>query len=148
MTIDHEHADLSITRLVSTGMQSPRRSVSNGIAIWKTLKWRKGQRWKYLGRRDNFQQPKCLNSKQIIPAQRTKPPNAPSTCCQHNQARRRQHCAFISWGRGGYPRVTNLETAGCWFQFYLLRETQVHGSCWASFPYLHYLEIFRFLRGT
>lgn len=53
MTIDHEHADLSITRFVSTGMQSPRRSVSNGIAIWKTLEWRKGQRWKYLGRRDN-----------------------------------------------------------------------------------------------
>ncbi len=43
--------------------------------------------------------------------------------------------------------MTNLETAGCWFQFYLLRETQVQGSCWASFPYLLCLEIFRFLRG-
>jgi len=49
MTIDHEHADLSITRLVSTGMQSPRRSVSNGIAIWKDIEVAEGAAVEVLG---------------------------------------------------------------------------------------------------
>ncbi len=49
MTIDHEHADLSIIRFVSTGMQSPRRSVSNGIAIWKDIEVAEGAAVEVLG---------------------------------------------------------------------------------------------------
>jgi len=117
MTIDHEHADLSIIRFVSTGMQKVPEEVSRTVSRsgrhWSGGRGSGGSTW--VGETTNSQQPKCLNSKPVIPAQRTKPPNAPSTCCQHNQARQRQHCAFISWGRGGHPRVINLETAGCLF---------------------------------